>query len=129
MHPLNNRRDYLRRCEGGKAVRKRWRAGIALFLVILLVAGWFDGDPASKAAVVSEEYFQQLLKENSILIRGKAHTKQSFSYPGCQVEQLTAEYWVLTGTGKPFQRALKALRKRTDVVSMQKNYSYCLAED
>lgn len=62
----------------------------------------------------------------SIVVEVKEHSKQPFQYKNCKVEMLCENYIQIQGTNRRLQQVKKALEQRCDVVSLQKDYSYCL---
>lgn len=62
----------------------------------------------------------------SIVVEVKEHSKQPFQYKNCKVEMLCENYIQIQGTNRRLQQVKKALEQRCDVVSVQKDYSYCL---
>lgn len=110
-----------------------WKRTVSVFAAGIMGMGLLlqggQTTPICKAEQKKIDASIEQFAGNEAIVQLKTNSSQSLSYQGCQVEQLSEEYWSVTvSSQKQLKKVLNKLEKRTDVVSVQPNYQYTVMD-
>ncbi|MBQ3600838.1 MAG: S8 family serine peptidase [Lachnospiraceae bacterium] len=108
-----------------KKIRKR----IAVILCMTYIGNIFSSMPIQGEE--KKQDYSEYEKANTyqVIVERKEQSAKEFYYKGCQVEQLTEEYWQIEADSKEtFGKLMRNLENRKDVLSVQPNYEYSVMD-
>ena len=110
-----------------------WKRTVSVFAAGIMGMGLLlQGEHAMPICKAEQKKIDVSIEQfagNEAIVQLKTNSSQSLSYQGCQVEQLSEEYWSVTASNqKQLKKVFNKLEKRTDVVSVQPNYQYTVMD-